>query len=81
MHEDKATEIMRTVHDYIQIVKASSRAGVGAGAGSGIKNLTIALDDNGYPIAPCPASWDKVTKAKLEYLYRTYITQHYRTLF
>lgn len=46
MHEDKATEIMRTVHDYIQIVKASSRAGVSAGAGSGIKNLTIALGWN-----------------------------------
>jgi hypothetical protein len=80
MHEDKATEIMRTVHDYVQTVKASSRTGASSGAGSGIRNLNIALDNNGYPIAPCPASWDKTTKTELEYLYRTYITEHYRTL-
>lgn len=76
MHEDKATDIMRTVHEYIKTVKGSFRAG--AGAGSRNKILGIELNPDGYPIAPCPTSWEKTMKADLEKLYRSYITLHYR---
>ena len=77
MYENKATEIMRTVHEYIKTVKASARAGAGAGAESGNKT-TITLDPTGFPIAPRPPSWDKTTKEEFEKLYRSYITHHYR---
>ena len=71
MHDSKATEIMRTVHEYIKTV--------GAGAGSaGQQTLNIELDPNGHPIALSPSSWDKITKGNLEILYRTYMTLQYR---
>lgn len=79
MHEAKATDIMRTVHDYIKTVEGSLRAGAGAGAGSGNQKLGIELNSDGYPIAPCPPSWEKTTKTDLEKLYRSYISIHYRT--
>jgi hypothetical protein len=81
MHEAKATDIMRSVHDYIKTVEGSARAGSGAGAGAGSrnKNITIELNPDGYPIAPTPPSWDKITKIDLEKLYRTYLGIHYGT--
>jgi hypothetical protein len=33
---------------------------------------------DGYPLAPSPASLEKLKKADLEKLYRSYITIHYR---
>ena len=83
MHDSKATEIMRTVHEYIKTVETSRPPGwlngAGAGAGSaGKRILNIELDPNGRPIAPSPPSWDKITKGDLELLYRTYMTLQYR---
>lgn len=80
MNEDKATDIMRTIHEYIKTVQATIRSGAGTGAGAGPANATheIATDPEGFPIVPSPPSWDKMTKAELEILYRQYITLHYR---
>ena len=65
----------RTVMEYIKVLKGNVP---GAGAIADDPKLSIQLDPEGFPIAPCPASWDKVTKQEIERLYRTYITTHYR---
>lgn len=81
MHEAKATDIMRSVHDYIKTVKAGARAGAGpmSGPDSRNTNITIELNPEGYPIAPTPPSWDKITKIELEKLYRIYLGIQYGT--
>lgn len=83
MHEEKAQDIIRTVLEYITTVEASRHAGSGAGSGAGNRKneLTIVVNPDGFPIAPCPPSWDKISKKDLEKLYRTYITLHYRMIF
>lgn len=79
MHESKATEIMRSVHEYIKTVKAGARTGAGAGSGPGFRNndITIEFNQDGHPIVPTPPSWDKITKIELEKLYRTYLAIQY----
>jgi len=79
MHFDRADEIMRTINEYIKTVKASARTGAGIGTGtvSGNRDLIIELDPDGFPRAPSPGSWDKIKKADLEKLYRSYVTYHY----
>jgi len=79
MHQEKAEDIIRTVFEYITTVEASRHAG--SGAGHQKNTLTIEVNPDGFPIAPCPPSWDKISKKDLEKLYRTYITLHYRMLF
>jgi hypothetical protein len=79
MHQEKAQDIIRTVLEYITTVEASRHAG--SGAGKQKNALTIEVNPDGFPIAPCPPSWDKISKKDLEKLYRTYITLHYRMLF
>lgn len=79
MHQEKAQDIIRTVLEYITTVEASRHAG--SGAGNQKNALTIEVNPDGFPIAPCPPSWDKISKKDLEKLYRTYITLHYRMLF
>ena len=74
MHESKASEIMRTVNSYIQTIYA----GAGARGVTGNGKHTIELDSEGCPIAPSPASWDKIMKVELEMLYRNYVTYQYR---
>lgn len=78
MHESKASEIMRSVHEYIKTVQNGARVGTLAGAGAGANNLNVDLDSNGYPMLPCPPSWDKLAKRDLEKVYRTYMKMHYR---
>ena len=74
MHDEKASDIMRTVAKYISTVSA----GAGTRAGTGHGNITIELDPEGFPIAPSPESWGKITKVDLEKLYRSYVTHQYR---
>lgn len=75
MHEEKALEFMRIVHDYIKTVKT----GAGAGSRSSDAALTIGMDQNGYPILPATADWHKKKKVDLEKLYRKYLTIQYCT--
>lgn len=77
-YEKKVDEFMRTVMEYVKTVRAAARSGSGSGSEPGQTSVTVEVDSDGYPIAPCPTSWDKVTKDDLERLYRLYITQHYR---
>lgn len=67
---------MRTVKEYVESVKSS--AGPGPGTQSGTDKLVINKDPEGYPIAPRPSTWEKITKDDIEKLYRMYITIHYR---
>lgn len=79
MYEDATKDFMRTVNQYIKQLRTTNSAGVGAGAGAGADPLAIKLDSDGFPIIPSPASWNKVTKEKLEKMYRSYMAQHYST--
>ena len=70
---------MRTVNQYVKKVYAASVSGtgIGIGTGTGTDPLAIKLDSDGFPIAPSPASWDKITKDQLEKMYRSYLAIHY----
>lgn len=83
MNENKTEDIMRTVMEYVKIVRAATGTGTGTGTGSESRNpsLTINLGTDGFPVAPCPPSWDTLSKESLERLYRSYITHHYRRFF
>jgi hypothetical protein len=69
---------MRTVNQYIKTVRAGiGGAGTRTGAGIGNDHLEIKIDSDGFPIAPSPPSWDKITKDQLEKMYRSYLSHHY----
>lgn len=81
----KSTEFKRTILEYVKTVRTAADTGTGttpgAGLGSNDPSLTVRLDPKGFPIAPSPQSWDKVSKDNIEKLYRSYVTQHYRMFF
>ena len=74
-NEAKTNEIILLLSEYIQTLKGSRRAGR-AGAGTGIQT-NIDMDPDGYPILPTIATWNKISKADLETMYRSYITIQY----
>jgi hypothetical protein len=80
-NEAKANELILHLSEYIQTLKSIRRAGAGAGAGAstgaGITSPRIDLDPEGYPILPTITTWDKISKVKLEKLYRSYISIQY----
>jgi hypothetical protein len=81
MYPDRATYMKRSVLEYVKALRDAHTTGVDqshagqAGADTGV----LAIDPNGFPVAPRTHSWKKVTKGDLEPLYRCYITQHYST--
>ncbi len=58
---DKANELKRSLLEYIKTLR-TVKAGAGASAVSG---LDIQLNPRGFSIAPCPSSWNKFSKDKL----------------
>lgn len=85
IYTDLAEDIQRSVLEYVNKLRAAKSPGAGgnaAHAGSednaGAGPISIEIDPNRFPIAPCPASLKNVTKEQLEKLYRSYMTQHYR---
>lgn len=76
-YEDKAKEMKRTVLEYVKTLRAAGTR-IGPVVGPETAWTTIRQDPRGFPMAPCPPSWDKVTKDELEPIYRMYLTQHYR---
>lgn len=79
LYEEKSEDFMRTVMEYVKTVRAAAGAGTGTGSGSRETILNIDLDSDGFPIAPSPTSLEKNSKEDIERLYRSYITQHYRS--
>jgi hypothetical protein len=77
MYEEKVEDFMRTVMEYVKIVRSAASARSSPGAGSGETILDIELDSDGFPKAPTTESLEKITKEDLERLYRSYMTQHY----
>lgn len=78
MYPEKAKEIKRMVNEYVKVLRRDHFINI-QDPNNGVQKPTITIDETGYPVAPRPQSWTKVTKADLEPLYRFYITQHYRT--
>ena len=78
-YHEKCVDMKRTVLEYVKTLHAVKLTGAGAGIGVqfGQGSIRIEQDSDGFPIAPSPASWEKITKDDLERLYRLYITQHY----
>jgi hypothetical protein len=84
MYPDKAKEMKRNVLDYIKILRtahSNNSQSAGDNITNGIQRNTLKIDDSGYPLAPRPVSWTKVTKAELEPIYRLYMARHYRTFY
>jgi hypothetical protein len=89
-YPELAVELQRTMLEYVRNLRAANSTGVvvdaGAGIDAGSENmpdagsgpLSIKIDSNGFPIAPCPTSLNKTTKDNLEKLYRSYLSLHYR---
>jgi hypothetical protein len=85
MFLDKAKEMKRMVLDYIKLLRRAHFENnthtqtTGEDISNGFERNRIQTDESGFPIAPRPLSWTKVTKVELEPLYRMYIARHYRT--
>jgi hypothetical protein len=83
MYPDKATEMKRMVLDYIKLLTRADSQNTGPARSTGeetngfIRNR-ILTNESGFPMAPRPLSWKKVTKVELEPLYRMYIARHYQ---
>lgn len=77
MYEDATKDFLRTVNQYIKRLRTAT--GPGPGPGTESDPFAIKLDPQGFPIIPNPPSWKKVTKDKLEKMYRSYMTEHYST--
>lgn len=81
MFEDKAVEMKRNILEYIQILRKAHINNTESPAEefiNGIQRNTLQIDESGFPLAPRPESWKKVTKAELEPIFRLYIARHYR---
>ena len=78
-HKDWATEMKRTVLDYIKTLQAICLTGAGTEPGgvSTSHGTIIHWDQDEFPLIPSSVSWDKVSKENLEAIYQSYITQHY----
>lgn len=84
MYPEKANEIKRMVLEYIKVLRNAHVNNSQASSEerfNGLKSGTLEIDESGFPLAPRPQSWKKVTKVELEPLYRMYITRQYRRLF
>lgn len=83
----KTIELKRIFMEYVKTVRAAADTSNGTGTGAGDRlvstdpSLTVRLDPKGFPVAPSPPSWDKVSKDNIERLYRSYVTHHYRMFF
>lgn len=81
MYPEKAIEMKRTVLDYIKLLRRTYQdisQNTNADVVNGIDQLTLKIDSTGYPLAPRPQSWTKVTRAEVEPIYRMYMAKQYR---
>jgi hypothetical protein len=78
-YPESAMEIKRTIFEYVKTLRAQKSRCAGAGAGPTSQDiLAVNIDAEGFPVAPSPVSWEKISKDDLERMYRTYMTLHYR---
>ena len=80
MCPDKAKECKRAILEYVhilhrQMVQATDHSHDNTDQ---INKGTLEISPSGFPVAPRPNKWNKVTRVDLEPLYRMYITEHYR---
>jgi hypothetical protein len=83
MFEEKAVEMKRNVLDYLRILRQvhiNNTESPGEEIINGLQRNTLQMHESGYPLAPRPESWTKVTKAEIEPIFRLYIARHYRKL-
>jgi hypothetical protein len=81
MYPEKAIEFKRTVLDYIKVLRRAHQdisQGDVVDVVNGIERNTLKVDATGFPLAPRPQSWTKVTRADVEPIFRLYMTRHYR---
>lgn len=81
MFSDKAKEIKKLVMEYLKTIRRDHSQSADNETSNGFQRNFLETDPSGYPIAPHPHSWSKVTRADLEPLYRMYIKRHYRMLY
>ena len=81
MYPEKGKEIKRMMLDYIKLLREAHSQNTGDVMRNGYEPNIIRTDKSGFPIAPRPQSWAKVTKAELEPMYRMYVTRNYRKFF
>ena len=80
MYPDKEKEMKRMVLDYIKVLHRThldNSQDAGDAATNGFPRNTLQIDTMGFPVAPQPQSWTKLTRADLEPIYQLYMTCHY----
>jgi hypothetical protein len=81
MYPEKALEMKRSVLEYIKHLRhahINNSQHAGDEVIRGLNRNSVLIDESGFPCAPRPLSWEKVTKTELEPIYRLYMTKHYR---
>lgn len=80
MYKDKATEMKRLVFDYIKTLRRQHLGDISEAPAEidGFQKDTLKIHESGFPLAPQPTSWKKITRGDLEVIYRLYVTRHYR---
>jgi hypothetical protein len=81
LYPEKSKEMKRVVLAYIKLLRGvhfNNTDDAGDEITNGMERNTLQMDESGFPIAPKPHSWTKVTKPDIEPIYRLYIARHYR---
>ena len=81
MYPEKALELKRMVLEYIKVLRRAhinNSNSAEIDVPNGIERNKLEVDTSGFPMAPRPHSWTKVTRGDLEPIYRMYITRQYR---
>ena len=80
MYPEKAIKMKRMVFEYIKLLRQTHQdisQNANADIVNGIEAWTIKTDATGFPLAPQPQSWMRVTRAEVEPIFRMYMTLHY----
>ena len=80
MFPKEALQIKKKVLDYIGVLREAHSHNIGQASEettNGFLRNAIRLDEFGFPKAPRPLDWSKVTKVELEPLFRMYIRSNY----
>jgi hypothetical protein len=78
MYPEKGKEMKRMMLDYVKLLREAHSQNSGNVIRNGYEPNIIRTHESGFPIAPRPFSWTKITKAELEPMYRMYVTHIYR---
>lgn len=85
LHKDKVSEIMRLLMDYVKSVRRAKtnieRLNDDGQANEAPQDLEVKLSESGYPLIPSNDQFDKLRKAQLDRILRSFLACHYSSFF